>query len=85
MPYKNQAIRNTYQRQYAARKRKEAKEARQTSAAKLPKGNPGDVVADWAEATLKVPTGPLRGRPFRIARWQRDFLRDHNPAPECGV
>ena len=76
MPYKNQAIRNTYQRQYAARKRQEAKEARQTSAAKPPKGNPGDVVADWAEATLKVPTGPLRGQPFRIARWQRDFLRD---------
>ena len=37
MPYKNHAIRNTYQRQYAARKRKEAKEARQTSAGKPPK------------------------------------------------
>ena len=61
MPYKNQVIRNTYQRQYAARKRKEAKEARQTSAGKPPKGNPGDVVADWAEATLKVPTGTTSG------------------------
>ena len=76
MPYKNQVIRNTYQRQYAARKRKEAKEARQTCAGLLPNGNPGDLVADWAESTLKVPTGPLRGQPFRIAKWQRDFLRD---------
>ena len=76
MPYKNQVIRNTYQRQYAARKRKEAKESKQTSAGKPPKGNPGDVVADWAESTLKVPTGPLRGQPFRISPWQRDFLRD---------
>ena len=28
----------------------------------------------WAEATLKVPSGPLRGQPFRVPQWQRDWL-----------
>ena len=36
----------------------------------------GVVVAEWAEATLKVPTGPLRGQPFRVPEWQRQFLID---------
>ena len=28
----------------------------------------------WAESTLIVPTGPLRGEPFKVYQWQRDFL-----------
>ena len=30
----------------------------------------------WIERTLKVPTGPLAGRPFRVPTWQRDWLVD---------
>ena len=36
----------------------------------------GIVAAEWAERTLKVPTGPLRGQPFRVPDWQRRFLVD---------
>ena len=34
------------------------------------------MVADWAESRLTIPTGPLRGQPFKIADWQRQFLVD---------
>ena len=36
----------------------------------------GDIVADWATETLRVPSGPLMGKPFVIDDWQRDFLRE---------
>ena len=72
MPYKNPADRNTRQRQ----RRAAAKAAGTTP---LPpaamSGLPvGAIVGDWAEANLKVPTGPLRGQPFRVPDWQRDWL-----------
>ena len=37
--------------------------------------DPATAVAEWAEATLKVPTGRLAGKPFIIPEWQRRFLR----------
>ncbi len=32
-------------------------------------------IRDWAEATLRVPAGPLRGQPLRLGKWQVDWLR----------
>ena len=37
---------------------------------------------DWIEANLRVPAGPLRGQPFQLPEWQRDFARAAF-APEC--
>ena len=34
-----------------------------------------DGIADWIETHLRVPSGPLRGRPFEVHRWQRDWLK----------
>ena len=36
--------------------------------------DPGDVIGDWAEASLVVPTGPLRGQPFAVPAWEREWL-----------
>ena len=38
--------------------------------------DPADVIAQWAERTLTVPTGRLSGQPFRLDGWQVEFLRD---------
>ena len=35
----------------------------------------GDPVA-WIEQVLLVPSGPLRGRPFRLGEWQRRFIEE---------
>ena len=45
----------------------------------LPAGAPsgvdaGAVVAAWAADNLLVPTGPLRGQPYVLGDWQRDWL-----------
>lgn len=32
-------------------------------------------IRDWAEATLRVPAGPLRGQPLRLGKWQVGWLR----------
>ena len=73
MPYKDPAARRLYAREYMRNRRKDARRVTALEAP-LPPGNLGDVVADWAEGNLIVPTGPLRGQPFRIAGWQRRFL-----------
>ena len=49
-------------------------EAREPSPSAL--ADPAGAVVAWAAATLKVPTGRLRGEPFRIVGWQEAFLRD---------
>lgn len=36
-----------------------------------PKGDP----VEWIQRTLVVPSGPLRGKPFRLPDWQQDFIR----------
>ena len=59
--------------------RKKARESARPSAATwtLDPAQPlGVVAAEWAERTLKVPTGPLRGQPFLVPEWQRGFLAD---------
>lgn len=30
---------------------------------------------EWIEANLRVPTGPLAGKPFRVPAWQREWLQ----------
>ena len=40
-----------------------------------PEAPTGDPL-DWIEQTLVVPSGPLRGRPFRLPDWQRRFIRE---------
>ena len=40
-----------------------------------PKPPAGDPVA-WIEQVLLVPSGPLRGRPFRLGEWQRRFIAE---------
>ncbi len=39
------------------------------------KGDLGSFFA-WCEDVLRIPTGPLRGNPFAIQDWQRDFIQD---------
>ena len=68
--------RAAYYREYRARKKKEAVEAKIAALASDPVSNAGALVAEWAAATLRVPSGPLRGKPFQIDGWQRDFLID---------
>ena len=77
MPYKNPAVRRMVNRTRKAKKRQEANLLVQSGKSTVrPDGNAGDVVADWAESRLTIPTGPLRGQPFKIADWQRQFLVD---------
>ena len=43
--------------------------------ARAPSGvDAGAVVAAWAEDCLLVPTGPLRGQPYVLGDWQREWL-----------
>ena len=74
MPFTSREARNKNQKAYRAR----IKAGRKPGAPVLvdPDADAGLVVAEWAESTLKVPTGPLRGQPFKIADWQRRFLSD---------
>ena len=69
-----QASRAAYFREYRARKKQEAAEGRIAALAADPVANAGEMVAEWATATLRVPSGPLRGRPFHIDGWQREWL-----------
>ena len=39
----------------------------------------------WAEAELKVPSGPLQGEPFLIDDWQQSFLREAHGSRESGL
>ena len=66
--------RSEYMRAYRARRKAAAMPA------PLPPStspdNPAQALIEWAEATLIVPTGPLRGQPFRIPEWQRRYVRE---------
>ena len=42
---------------------------------KLIESNPARVFKEWAETYLVVPEGPLRGQPFKIPKWQENFIR----------
>ena len=78
MPYAKIEDRRRAKRE-SARRRRAAKRAARPSPAPPSwesLADPAGAVVAWAAATLKVPTGPLRGQPFRIVDWQEDFLRD---------
>ena len=78
MPYARIEDRRRAKRE-SARRRRAAKRAARPSPAPPSwesLADPAGAVVAWAAATLKVPTGPLRGQPFRIVDWQEDFLRD---------
>jgi len=72
--------RAAYFRQYRARKKAErerdAAEAAQRDATVAEFEGPPDIgeAIAWIEATLKVPTGPLAGKPFRVEPFQREWL-----------
>ena len=74
MPYKSVADRNARQRQRRADKKRAGMVPLPTPPPSPPVPAQGDVVAAWAMGNLKVPTGPLRGQPFHVPDWQRDFL-----------
>ena len=40
-----------------------------------PVSDPAGELVKWAGRALKVPTGPLAGKPFKVAGWQADWLR----------
>ena len=40
-----------------------------------PETDPAGAIAEWAERCLKVPTGPLRDRSFRLDPWQIEWMR----------
>lgn len=89
MPYKDPDKAREAKRRSAA-KRRAKKRAEAAKVAPLPPppeppkpkprlwlttgATPGDVLGDWAEACLIVPTGPLQGRPFKVPAWQREWL-----------
>ena len=43
-----------------------------------PPADPAAALAAWSAEKLKVPTGPLRGKPFILAPWQIDFFVTHS-------
>ena len=68
--------RAAYYREYRKRRKQADAEAAIATPTVKAVVNPGQVAADWATSTLIVPSGPLRGQPFQIDDWQRDFLVD---------
>ena len=38
--------------------------------------DPAGCFIDWAEECLLIPSGPLAGKPFRIPKWEGDFIYD---------
>ena len=64
-----------YYRNYRAAKKKERLQS-EYQTLQMIVDDPAEVVANWSLETLKVPSGPLMGQPFRIDPWQVDFLRD---------
>lgn len=81
--------RAAYFREYRKRKKAERLEMEAAAARVMPERvihqpivEDAAVLIRWIEDSLKVPTGPLMGRPFRIDAWQQDFIRE---ALEPGV
>lgn len=73
----------SYYREYRARKKRE-REGREAVVQRREYANPaefGATVPDveaglrWIEETLRVPSGPLMGKPFHLPDWQKDWLR----------
>ena len=70
------AARREYQRNWMRRHRAAERE-KKLAAPRPPEwsGPPDlDATVEWIENVLKVPNGPLAGRPFRVEEWQRAWL-----------
>ena len=80
MAFDKTAYQRKYMRRYRAAKRRKResgeREALQLDApaTPVPPGNIDDAI-DWIQSTLRVPSGPLRGQPFRLDDWQCAFLK----------
>ena len=73
MPFKNAADRRDYQnRRYRA---KVAASASAPLPPSVPVSDAAETFFSWAESSLVVPFGMLRGSPFRIPEWQREYVR----------
>ena len=69
MPKRNRA---EYMREYRAKRKADNSSP---SPVRAPaNSDSGAVVAQWAESSLLVPTGPLRGQPYKLDDWQREWL-----------
>lgn len=91
MPIADPLERKKYQREYMRRWRARRKAERAIAktesglfeAARIdvpaqtpqPHADPAREIATWAQSTLRVPTGPLRGQPFVLDEWQIEWLR----------
>lgn len=78
MPYRLRADRQRRDREYQRNRDGQAPPlfdlgAALATAPDLP-ADPAGAIATWAEDRLTIPTGRLRGRPFAMPQWQRDFL-----------
>ena len=80
---KQKAQRAQYMRDWRKRKKKEAEEAAIRDESRFSADLEG--WRGWAESELVIPSGPLRGRPFKIDDWQFDFLLDAHTARESGL
>ena len=82
MAHKHLATRRKYDRERKRRWRAEKKREEKAAAGVLSdKYNPPAPAAadfpdpiDWIQATLIVPSGPLRGQPFTLGDWQQEFI-----------
>ena len=72
MPYRDPDRQKRYQEDW----RRKRREAKAEAPYPLVHGNRRFGAVRWIETYLKVPTGPLRGRPFKLGEWQRRFIRD---------
>ena len=77
MPYADPARQKKYMRDRGLRIREERRRAKLGRPSKyaLHHGDGKLPVWKWIEQYCVVPTGPLRGRPFKLPGWQRAFLR----------
>ena len=76
MPYKNQAQRRAYNREWMATHRGAADASLQLDLAERDDAPAATDPVEWIQTRLKVPSGPLRGQPFRLGEWQRRFIRE---------
>ena len=74
MPYRDPSRRRVYQN--ARYRAKVAASAPAPLPPSVPVNDAAETFFSWAESTLIVPTGPMRGQPFRIPEWQREYVRE---------
>ena len=84
MPYASLARKREYDRQWQRNRALQAEamfplEVVEDAVPDYP-DDPVAAFVEWSESVLRVPSGPLSSKPFRVPDWQRDFLRAaHEP------